>query len=49
VEVDLLAQKKREFADYPPKQADSVAEAMHVPLMMIFTTAGNNGSFAKAN
>lgn len=36
VEVDLLAHDRRDFTDYPPKNMDSLAESMHIPLAMIF-------------
>jgi len=44
--ADLMAQQGNDYKDYPPKKTDSVAEAVHVPLMMIFNAkpaAGKHG------
>lgn len=40
--ADLMTHQGNDYKDYPPKKMDSVAEAVHVPLMMIFT-AGKHG------
>ncbi len=36
IEVDLLSHKQRQYKDYPSKTVDEMAEALHVPLMIIF-------------
>jgi len=40
VDVDLLAHAQADHKDFPPKKRDEVTAAIHVPLMMIFNTAG---------
>lgn len=40
VDVSLRAQEQTEYKEYPPKKADEIAEAIHVPLAQIFNTAG---------
>jgi len=43
VDVALRAQEQTEYRDYPPKKADEIADAIHVPLAQIFNTAGIHG------
>lgn len=42
VEVALAVHTREEFKNYPPKTMDDMAEAIHVPLMMVFNKASNH-------
>jgi hypothetical protein len=42
IEVALLVHAKNEFKDYPPKAMDDIAQAIHVPLAVMFNKAGKH-------
>lgn len=42
VDVSLLAHQQADYKEYPPKKVDAIAEAIHVPLAMIFNSAGKH-------
>lgn len=41
VMIDLAAHKKQKFSDYPPKQADRLAQANHVPVLVVLNNQKN--------
>lgn len=43
IELDLAIHAQQDFTAYPTKARDDLAEAMHVPLAMMFTTRGHDG------
>ncbi len=42
LEVALQIHAKNEFKDYPPKAMDEIAQAVHVPLAVMFNKAGKH-------
>lgn len=46
LEVALLVHAKHDFKDYPPKAMDDVAQAIHVPLAVMFNKAGKHDRIA---
>lgn len=45
LDADMLVREKEDYKDYPPKKLDELAEAIHVPLALIFNKASDHGSF----